>query len=38
MSNIRGDDDMTDVDHMEKEKRRAKNGRGMDDCKLRFLN
>jgi hypothetical protein len=38
MSNIRGDDDMTDVDCMEKKKGRAKKGRGMDDFKLRFLN
>jgi hypothetical protein len=29
---------MTDVDHMEKKKGRAKKGIGIDDCKLRFLN
>jgi hypothetical protein len=29
---------MTDVDRTEKNKERAKKGRGMDDCKLRFLN
>ncbi len=38
LSDIRGDDDMTDVDHTEKKKGRAKKGRGTDDCKLRFLN
>ncbi len=29
MSNIRGDDDMTDVDRTEKKERRPKKGRGI---------
>jgi hypothetical protein len=37
-SDIRDDDDMTDIDRMEKKKGRGKKGRGMDDCKLGFLN
>jgi hypothetical protein len=38
MSNIRGDDDMTDIDRTEKKKEGQKKGRSTDDCKLRFLN
>jgi hypothetical protein len=38
MSDIRGDNAMTDDDRTEKKKGRAKKGRGADDCKLRFLN
>ncbi len=36
MSDIRSDDDMTDVDLTEKKKGRPKKGRGTDDCKLNF--